>query len=78
MAILILPPPPNDVLGIVMDLLPLVAPDADSDAVNQSVILVQILVLLCERAKLNSTAEKIFAAVFQSLIQSEVSSAVLH
>lgn len=71
-ATLLLPPPPKDVPGIIMDMLPLVAPGADSDGIHQSVMLVQKLVVLCEQAKANGTTEKIVAAMFQSLLKNDM------
>lgn len=69
MARLILPPPICDIYDIVHDMIPTVAPDADGHAIKLSVILVQQLFSLCEQAKGNPTAEKIFISMFRSLLE---------
>jgi len=69
MANLILPPPNCDVYGIVHDMIPTVAPNADGDGIDLAVILVQQLFSLCEQARENPTVEKVFVAMFQSLVE---------
>lgn len=74
MAGLILPPPICDVYGVVADMIPTIAPGADPQEIQQSIPLVQKLFSLCEQAKTNPTAEKVFVALFQSLIEFEPTS----
>jgi hypothetical protein len=69
MAGLILIPPSKDIYGIVTDMIPVIAPGADRQVIEQSVILIQRLFVLCKLAKLNPTTEKLFVAMFSSLVE---------
>lgn len=57
-----------DVQGIVLDMIPTVAPDAEQREIEHSILLTQKLVMLCTIAQANSTVEKIYFEVMQGML----------
>lgn len=57
-----------DVPGIVLDMIPTVAPNAEPREIEHSVLLTHKLIMLCTIAQANSTAEKIYSEVMQGML----------
>jgi hypothetical protein len=67
MAALMIPPVVN-VRDIVVGLAPIIAPDANSADIQQSIFLVQRLVFLCNVAQSNRTAALFFEKIIQTMV----------